>query len=261
MKNKLHIILIISIAAILSNSCKVLRPSEMFQTDENYPVSKFEPSKNEYVIQAFDRISLRVVSNEGESFFGTGNISENSTANFQRNQQGFEFPVEFDGLVKLPIVGRVKIVGMTVRQAEDFLEELYSQYFVNPFVLLKVTNRKVMVFMDSGTKASIIELPSENLTLIEAIAQSGGLTEISKAYKIKLIRGDLTKNPEIYYWNISTLSDLKDSNIILEANDIIYVDSKPRYISRIMNELSPYLTLATTLITVYGVFFKLGSNL
>lgn len=258
---KTFILIIIILIVLFNNSCKVLRPSEMFQTDNTYPVSSFEPSKNEYVIQAFDRISIRVVSNEGESFFGTGNASaDNSSSNFQRNQQGFEFPVEFDGLVKLPIIGRVKISGMTVRQAEDYLEGLYAQYFVNPFVLLKVTNRKVMVFMDSGTKAKIIEMPSENLTLIEAIAQSGGLTENSNAYKIKLIRGDLTKNPEIFYWNISNLQDLKNSNILLEANDIIYVDSQPKYFSRIMKEVSPYLSLATTILTIYGVFFKLKSS-
>ncbi|MEJ5266468.1 MAG: polysaccharide biosynthesis/export family protein [Bacteroidales bacterium] len=247
------------ILVFIANSCKVLRPSEMFQTDENYPVSDFEPSKNEYIIHPYDRIALRVVSNEGESFFGTGNVSE-SSANFQRNQQGFEFPVEFDGYVKLPIIGRIKISGMTVREAEDHLENLYANYFVNPFVLLQVTNRKVMVFMDSGTKAKIIEMPSENLTLIEAIAQSGGLTEISKAYKIKLIRGDLTKNPEIYYWNISTLADLKNSNIILEANDIIYVDSRPQYFNRVLREIAPYLTLTTTILTIYGVFFKLKAS-
>lgn len=243
------------------SSCSILRPSEMFQVDEEYPVSSFEVSKKEYVIQPYDKVSVRVISNEGESMFGTGSMSgEGGSSTSQRNQNGFEFPVEFDGLIKLPIVGRIPISGMTVREAETYLEDLYGEFFVDPFVLVQVTNRKVMVFMNSGTNASIIEMPTENLTLIEAIAQAGGLTEISKSYKIKLIRGDLTSNPEVYYWNVSKLSELKNSNIFLEANDIIYVDSKPQYVYRILRELSPYLTLTTTIVTVYGVFFTLNKT-
>jgi polysaccharide export outer membrane protein len=230
----------------------------MFQTDEEYPVTSFESSKKEYVIQPYDKIALRVMSNLGESLFGTGSISSGGSSNSQGKQAGLEFPVEFDGMVKIPIVGRIPISGKTIREAEQYLETLFSDYFVDPFVLLQVTNRKVMIFMNSGTSATIIEMPTENLTLIEAIAQAGGLSSISKSYKIKLIRGDLTNNPEIYYWNISKLSELKDSNIILEANDIIYIDSKPQYVYRILTEISPYLTLTTTIVTIYGVFFALN---
>jgi len=231
----------------------------MFQTEDDHPVATFESSKNEYVIKPYDKISLRVVSNVGESFFGTGNMSEGgSSSNYQRNQSGFEFPVEFDGQVKVPILGRITISGKTVREAEELLEKEYGEYFVNPFVLVQVTNRKVMLFMNSGTEASIIEMPSENLTLIEAIAQTGGISDISQSYRIKLIRGDLTKNPEVYYWNISNLTDLKDSNIYLEANDIIYIDSKPRYVFRVLTEISPYLTLTTTLVSIYGLYFALN---
>jgi polysaccharide export outer membrane protein len=232
----------------------------MFYTDKDYPKSDFEVSKNEYIIQAYDKIALRVVSNTGESFFGTGSMDNaNASSNYQRNQSGFEFPVEFDGKVKVPILGRIDISGKTVREAELFLEKEYANYFVEPFVLVQVTNRKLMIFMDSGTKASIVEMPSENLTLIEAIAQVGGITDISRSYRIKLIRGDLTQNPEVFYWNISNIEELKNSNIFLEANDIIYIDSKPQYVSRVLREISPYLTLVTTLVTIYGVFFKLSN--
>lgn len=260
MKIKILTVLIFLTVLFTANSCRTLRPSEMLQTDETYPVSSFEPSKMEYVIKPYDRISLRVVSNIGESFFSPGTSNQSGTTDYQRNQKGFEFSVEFDGMVKVPILGRIPISGKTVREAEKNLEELYSEYFVNPFVLIEVTNRKVMIFMNSGTQATIVEMPGENLTLIEAIAEVGGISDISRSYKIKLIRGDLTKNPEVYYWNISNLTDLKNSNIYLEANDIIYIDSRPQYVLRVLKEASPYLTLVTTLVTVYGVFFKLNAN-
>ena len=252
----INIIFVLSLCFLLS-SCniinKTMKPSEMFITDKDYPVSEFEPSKKEYIIAPFDRIRINVVSNIGESYFGTGS----ATGRQGGEQGGIEFPVEYDGKVKAPILGRIEISGKTVREAEAMFEERYSEYFVDPFVLIEVTNRRIMVFKANGTNASIITMRSDRFTLIEAIAQTGGLTGMSKSYRIKLIRGDLTDNPRVYYWNIRNLNELKGSNILLEANDIIYIDSRPQYVSRTIREITPWLTLMTTLMTVYGLFFKL----
>lgn len=256
-KMKVYFFFLVLIVLCFFTSCRSLRPSEMLKTDEDYPISTFESSKYEYVLKPYDKIALRVSSNIGESFYSVKDVGSASTESYQRNLNGFEFSVEFDGTIKLPILGRIPVSGKTIREAETYLEEKYGDYFVNPFVLIEVTNRKVFIFMNSGTIARTIDMPSENLTLIEAIAETGGLTDISRSYSIKLIRGDLTNNPEVYYWNISNIADLKNSNCFLEANDIIYVDSKPKYVSRVLVEIAPYLTLTTTLLTIYGVFFKL----
>ena len=76
---------------------------------------------------------------------------------------------------------------------------------------------------------------------------------MSKAYKIKLIRGDLS-NPEIYLFNLSNIKDLEKANLLLEANDIIYVETKPRYAARVLTEISPYLSLLTTVILITQLF-------
>lgn len=253
-KYKYIIFLSIAISIGLS-SCRFLRPSDMFKTPKELPVNSFDSTKYTYLLKPFDKISVRVSSNLGETFYS--NLNNNvDNATYQRNRLGYEFAIEYDGSIKLPLIGRVIISNLTVRQAEDFLETKFKDYIVDPIVLIQVTNRKVMIFMESGTKAQIVQMPTENLTLIEALAQTGGITEMSKSYRIKLIRGDITKTPEVYYWNISTLADLKNSNIYLEANDIIYVDSRPRYVHRVMRDLTPYLSLLTTLLTIYGLFIK-----
>ena len=267
MKVRKLIILLLSGALLYAfSSCRIIRPSEMLRTNKDYPISTFEAPQQEYVLKPYDNITLRVSPNIGETYFlGSATNATGSTSNssYQHNRQGFTFPIEFDGQIKLPVLGRIPIAGKTIRDAETYLEELYGEYFQNPFVLLSVDSRKVMIFMNSGTTAKTIYLPVEHLTLIEAIAQIGGLSSISKSHKIKLIRGDLSNNPKIYYWNISTINDLQGVNCYLEANDIIYIDSKPQYITRALREITPYLTAATTVLTIYGVFFKfkgLGGN-
>lgn len=251
-KKNYGLLLIVFMAIVLFNSCKILTPTEMLMEDANHPISSFEPSKMEYEIQPYDILSIRVVSNTGESFFGTGGTE----ASVSRQRRGFTFPVEYDGLVKFPVLGRIPIAGYTIREAEAFLEEEFGKYFVNPFVFLTVTNRRILIFQNKGASATTMAIPSDRFTLIEAIAGIGGLSGTSKAYRIKLLRGDITDNPKIYYWNIRTLADLQGSNILLEANDIIYIDSRPQYVNRVLREISPYLTLITTALSVYGIFFR-----
>ena len=57
-RNKKGIILL-SLILILSsgfNSCKILRPSDMFNIEEDYPLSEFEPSKKEYEIKPIGEV-------------------------------------------------------------------------------------------------------------------------------------------------------------------------------------------------------------
>lgn len=252
-RNYIYLLIVLATISLSLSSCRSLRPSEMFIIDDDYPLSEFEPSEKEYEIKPFDKLAIRITTNDGFSLIGLGN-SQRSGGNNQERQRGLQYLVEYDGQIKLPTLGRVSITGKTIREAEKYLEDMYSEYYQEPFVLIEVTNRKVIIFKDGGTKGSVITIPSENLTLVEALAQSGGITEISKSYQIKLIRGDLTGEPKVYYYNISHLKELQGSNILLEANDIIYIESKPKYINRVLKEISPYITLLTMGLTVYGIF-------
>ncbi len=249
-----YLFIILVAIALSFSSCRSLRPSEMFIIEDDYPIAEFEPSEKEYKIKPFDKLALRITTNDGFSLIGLGNSQQTGGGSNQERQGGLEYLVEYDGQIKLPTLGRINITGKTIREAEKYLEEMYAEYYQQPFVLIEVTNRKVIIFKDGGTKGSVITIPSENLTLVEALAQSGGITEISKSYRIKLIRGDLSEEPKVYYYNVSHLKELQGSNILLEANDIIYIESKPKYISRVLKEISPYITLVTMGLTVYGIF-------
>ena len=241
------LIYIIIIAGFIS--CRVIRPNEMFKTDKNFEFSEFKPSEKEYKIKPFDKLNIRVTTNDG---FKLIDISSNT--NYQQNNRNIiEYLVEFDGLVKVPTLGRILISGFTIREAEKMLEAEYSKYFQNPFVQISVTNRKVFIFKDGGASGSVINIPEENLTLIEALAQTGGLSDNNKSFKIRLIRGDLNNNPQVYIYNIYNLKDLQKANLILQANDILYVETRPRYASRILVEISPYLNLISTVILVIGI--------
>jgi len=249
----IHIILIISVIVLSMSSCKSLRPYEMLRTDKDYEISQQEPSHVEYIIQPNDKLNIRVLNNNGEAYFGFGGGNNSNNNNFNNTQNQTGFTVEYDGKVKLPVLGRIDISGKTIRQAEDTLEMLYSEYFPDPFVLVEANNRKVTMFMNGGSRVQTVPITNDQFTLIDAIAACGGLTEISCSYRIKLIRGNVSNKPKVYLWNVSSLETLDGTNLLLEANDIIYVESRPQHVTRVLREISPYLTLVTTLLSVYGV--------
>jgi polysaccharide export outer membrane protein len=160
-----------------------------------------------------------------------------------------------DSIVKIPTVGELKLGGMQKDSAEMLLEQELAKYYQAPFVKITVTNRNVILFYDEGTVGKKITIPEGGLSLLEAFADAGGLTESSKSYKIKLIRGN-NKNPEVYNFNIRNLEEFRKANFMLEANDIIYVDSRPRYAAKFIKEIQPYITLLTCVTMVYALFHK-----
>ncbi|MDD2562955.1 MAG: polysaccharide biosynthesis/export family protein [Salinivirgaceae bacterium] len=244
-----YYISILVITILFSSSCKVLQPNRMLNTDD-ISYSEFKPSEVEYRIKPYDKISVSISTNDGYRMIS---INENAIGNAQNQKGAIEFMVEFDGQVKLPTLGRINIAGRTIREAEKLLEEKLAKHYQNPFVLLQVVNRRVYVFKGGGQVGMVIQIPEENLTLIEAIAQSGGLLDSDKAYRIKVIRGNPAEEPQVFLYNIRTLTDLKGTNLQLEGNDIIYVESRPRYVRRVMNELTPYLALLSTVLLIINL--------
>lgn len=220
----------------------------MFQVPEDYNYSQFKESQKEYIIQAFDKINMQVFTNDGIDM-----LSQQRGTIMGSNNGLIEYLVEHDGMANFPVIGRVLIEGLTIKEAEEKLENMFAEYYQKPFVKIAVTNRRVIVFSGGSETGRVIYLTEENYTLIEALAQSGGISDVGKAYNIKLIRGDLS-DPEIYMFSLANINDFKNVNFLLEANDIIYVETKPRYASRIMTEISPYLSMLTTIILISQLF-------
>lgn len=223
----------------------------MFRTPSDYTYTDFKDLDKEYILKPFDKLNIIISTNDGANLI---NYKGGTTQNIQQN--ALTYLIEHDGLVKLPSLGRVEITGMTIREAEKNLEEKYSALYNDPYVKLTVTNRRVFIFTDGGMNGQVLTLEEENTTLIEAIASTGGLSLDSKAYRIKLIRGDLNKDPEVYIYNIYNLKGIEKANLLLQANDIIYVESRPRYVSKVLGEVTPYLTLLSTMLLIYGLLVK-----
>ena len=161
----------------------------------------------EYRISKDDKISFTISNNLGHKIIdnqtGVGGVNPTSM-----NSKEMEFIVKGDGNTELPVIGNVQVLDLTISECEDTLAKLYSKEHQNPFVQVRVTNKRVIVFPGNGGDAKVIPLVNNNTTLMEAIAQAGGITERGKANTVKLMR-KINDKREIYLIDLSKVEGLK----------------------------------------------------
>lgn len=256
MKRLLFFLLIILFAG-----CRSLAPNRMFMTPKDFKYDKDTVSlgSTAYLLSPGDRLDMHVFSNNG---FKLIDITSFSTSEFASANQGISntagmitYLVDDSGNVKLPIIGKAHIMGMTISQAEDMLQDKYARYYTDPFVLLKVINRHVIVFQGDGGDGHLVNLDNDNTSLFEALAQAGGIPEFGRAYKIKIIRGDL-KDPRVFLVDVSSIASLKQCNMRIQSNDIIYVEAGPNYKQRLLTQITPIVGIIASVFVIIAYFQK-----
>ena len=225
----------------------------MLKTPRGYHFDQLRDSTTavNYKISPNDFITMRLFSNDGFHLIDltsqTGAGSTGGASLSTSGSGGIEYLVENDGSVNLPEIRRTLIAGLTIREATEMLEKAYSKFYLKPYILLSVDNRRVIVFPGDPGTAKVIPLVNNNTTVIEALALAGGLTESGKAKEIKIIRGDPAK-PQVYCINLATIKGIKEGNTILQANDIIYVTPQRRPTLALLERITPILTGITSIL-------------
>jgi polysaccharide export outer membrane protein len=139
--------------------------------------------------------------------------------------------VEGDGSVALALIGKVKIAGMTVAEAQSLITDLYNRDFlVNPQVSLLVVNfsPKVVHVLGSVNSPGIVNIPPDrDLTLTTAIAQVRGVSRLGNPKKISITgEGDdgRARQMEVNFSEIVTDPGTKD--IVLKEGDTVWVPER-----------------------------------
>jgi polysaccharide export outer membrane protein len=229
-----------SCANINSNVLFKIPKGENFQFD-SLPL---KPSQD-YIMGPGDRFSFLFSTNNGEKLItGLSGVKGVDGQTFLQNNLIQDYLVRTDGTAELPVIGIIKVQGLSVIDLKDTLIQILSKDYIEPFVQIRLTNQRVVIFNGRG-RAQVVTLTNLNTTLLEAIALSGGLSDDAKANSIKLIR-KINNKREVYKIDLSTIHGMKQAEMIVQSNDYIYVDFKPRLASSFLAEVSPWLSLFTT---------------
>jgi polysaccharide export outer membrane protein len=223
----------------------------MFQTPKEYvfDVPVIDSSSIDYRIQPNDVISFEIYTNEGALMLEVSTSSVDAQSGVR--DANIEYLVNSQGYVEFPSIGMHKISGLSLAEAQDYIEELYTPQFNRPYVKLEVMNRRAIIFASPAGTGSIIQLGKESISVIEALASSGGIGQYGKADDIKLIRKLENGERMIYHLDLSTIEGVRYADMSVETGDIIYVEARKRVGQQIAAEVRTYTFLLS------GIFLLL----
>ncbi len=238
--------------ALLLSSCTINRDI-MFKTPNDYQFDQLTDSvKANLKLQRNDMIQFRLFANDGFKMIDL--VSEGASRDATFLQRGaFNYFIDADGLVKLPLLGRVELVGMSLREAETYLEEQYTAYYNRPYVQVVVSNRRVVVFPGGGGDAKVVQLENSNTSLLEVIGMAGGLSKRGNAHKVKVFRYDRSGKRLVYQFDLTDISGLKYADMVMQGDDVVYVQPNPDIATEALQDILPIITLLTSVLLVLSV--------
>ncbi len=238
----------------MGTSCTINRDI-MFKTPMDHTFDTGADSLSPvFRIQPNDVFTFRLFANDGFRMIDlVDNEMGSMRANQALNRMSFNYLVDNEGYARLPLIGKQYMAGLTVRESEAMLEERYISFYNKPFVQLTVNNRRVVVFPGGGGDAKVIPLENNNTTLMEALAQAGGVAKRGDARNIKLFRTVQGGKRKVYKYDMSHIGGLPHADVVLQADDIIYVQPVPELAREVLNDITPLITLLTSTILVIGI--------
>lgn len=240
----------------LATGCRTYKSNIMFKTKdfENDPAleARLKQVESNYKMRVNDRFTIRVETNQGEALVDPNLLmrQELSQGAFNQNIQNrnpVEYTIQADGQALLPMIGKVSLQGLTIFQVDSLLSSQYAAFYQEPYARTSLLNRRVVVF--NGEDGAIVPLDNEAMSILEVIAYAGGISNSSKAFNIRLIRGDL-KNPYVEVIDLSTIQGMKAANLQAQENDVIYIEPVRRVFLEATRDITPLLTLTTSLLTL-----------
>lgn len=245
-----------ALAFLVLSSCASYKQNILFRPGPGFTP---EPVKHEalvveknYVIQKNDFLKLDVFSNKGERVVDPNPQLSNSSSATQQSTtaaQPFTYLVDLNGVVRFPMVGELKLEGLTLRQAEEILQKEYDKFFKEAYVILSYTNKRVIVLGAIG--GQVIPLNNQNISLVEVLALAKGVTPDSKVQNIRVLRAD-----QVFIIDLSTIDGFKAGNMLIQPGDIVYVEPVRRPLSEGLKDYATVFTLILSLTTLIIVANK-----
>ena len=234
---------------LLVISCKSYQANILLTVDENQmeELSRVVVEVHEnYVVSPNDHLQIEVYTNKGEQLIDPNNALNRQLPSEEEIRQQV-YMVQPDGTADLPIIGQVRLGGMTLREVNNFLAREYQEYYKDPFVQTKYLNKRVVVL--GADESRVIPLENDGMNLLEVLALAGGVSNDAKGHNIRLIRGPLD-NPQVQVIDLSTIEGMTKANLEIQPNDIVYIEPVRRPFTESLRDIVPVLSIITSVLAL-----------
>ena len=151
--------------------------------------------------------------------------SSMSVANTQLTTQPALQPylVDNEGKINFPVLGELKVGGLTKREAEQLVVEKLKTYIKEtPIVTVRMVNYKISV-LGEVARPGTFTISNEKVNLLEALAMAGDMTVWGVRDNVKLIREGADGKQEIITLDLNSAETILSPYYWLQQNDIVYV--------------------------------------
>ena len=155
-------------------------------------------------------------------------VQTNTTANqnlqYTTSQAALQqYLVNNEGEIDFPVLGRLKVGGMTKNEAEALIRESLKPYLKEtPIVTVRMANYKISV-LGEVTKPGTFTVSNEKVNVLEALAMAGDMTIYGVRDNVKLIREDAQGKRRIVMLDLTKSDLVLSPYFYLQQNDILYV--------------------------------------
>ena len=147
--------------------------------------------------------------------------------------------VDYDGTITFPLIGKVPAAGLTKSQFTDTLTLRLEPFVKNPVMNIRFINFRVLM-MGEIQQAGWQTFSNERATIVDAIGQAGGLTDLGMRENILLIRELPDGRREHHRLNINDARIFGSPYYQLQQNDIVYVLPNDTRLIQYQRQNSPF---------------------
>lgn len=208
-------------------SCVNTQKSTYFNNAQDATITAGLNDLPEVTIQKNDILSIVInsLNPEASAIFNAANtaaINYTTTGTFQSTGG---YLVNTDGFIQLPILGNIKVLGITKKKLKEQITDMLveKKLLIDPIVSIRHLNFEVTVIGEVG-KPSVITVPSEQLSLLKALGLAGDITIYGNKDNVLLIRESNGKRV-VKRINLNSTNFLTSSYYYLQPNDVLYVEA------------------------------------
>lgn len=211
-------------------------------------------AKPERVIEYGDRLSIQINAEEKDAvaYFNTmGGVPSGAGAGAIGG-----YLVNPLGYIEFPIIGKIKVLGLTERQLQETLTQLIGKYVKSPLIDVRFNTFKITVLGEVGAKGTF-EMDMQRTTIFQALAVAGDLPNTAKRYDIQIFR-DYNGERSVIKFDLRKKSVLFDPEVFeLRHNDVIYVQASRNQLFREdFSFVTSIIGLVTGFVSLGFIIFK-----
>lgn len=196
-------------------------------------------------IQTIDGGTTAAINQLSGSVADAGNPAAPSSVN---NSAPSGYLVDKEGQISMPMLGMLKVAGLTTSEVRALVSEAAAKYFKDPTVQVRFANFKITV-IGEVTRPATYTVTSEKVNLLDALGMAGDLTIFGKRENVMLIR-DNNGQKEFVRFNLNSYDTFTSPYFYLKQGDVIYVEPGKGKVASTNVARTQAISIAATVVSI-----------